>query len=166
VYAAILPATACRTQRSGEDQTRGSRLSYNCRAVQEERMERHNLGVIVVLGVAAAAALADNAVSYKSDIEPAFVKVCAECHGGDSPKKGLDLEPGKGYTQLTRNLSQEAPGVALVKPGDPAGSYLWLKLSHTAKEGRGMPRTLFGAKNLPQAQLDLVERWIKDGAQP
>ena len=29
-----------------------------------------------------------------------------------------------------------------------------------------MPRTMFGAKKLPQEQLDLIERWIREGAKP
>ncbi len=62
--------------------------------------------------------------------------------------------------------SQEEPTIARVKAGDPASSYLWMKLIHTTKEGRGMPRTLFSSKKLPQQELDVVERWIQGGAQP
>ena len=53
-----------------------------------------------------------------------------------------------------------------VRPDDPTASFLWLKLSHTATEGKGMPRTILGAKKLPQAQLDAVKNWIVQGAQP
>lgn len=104
--------------------------------------------------------------SYARDIEPIFVKACGDCHGADNPKKGLDLSVGRGYTDLLNRPSNEVGGLMLVAPGDAANSYLWHKLSHTAKEGKGMPRTLFASKKLPQAELDLVQRWIREGAKP
>ena len=74
----------------------------------------------------------------------------------------------KKYITYTRD-TPEANGdycLVLLKAGDPAASYLWQKLTHTASEGKGMPRTMFGAKKLPQEQLDVVERWIREGAKP
>jgi mono/diheme cytochrome c family protein len=35
---------------------------------------------------------ADNAVDFKRDIEPIFVKRCSECHGPDKHKGGLRLD--------------------------------------------------------------------------
>jgi len=119
------------------------------------------LAAVVVLAVRA-----DTPLSYAKDVEPMFIKDCSDCHGGDSPKKGLDLSKDKGFANLLQHKSQEEPLMQLVKAGDPAASYLWLKVSHTATEGRGMPRTIFGAKKLPQAQLDTVRDWIIQGANP
>ena len=129
------------------------------------RKDRFAVVTFCCLGMALAAR-AQAPPSYAKDIEPIFVKACANCHGGDSPKKGLDLSRGKGYADLTQHQSQESPLMALVKPGDPAGSYLWLKVSHTTSNGRGMPRTLFAAKKLPQAELDAIRDWIVQGAKP
>ena len=125
--------------------------------------------IAIALAVASVAALAVRAgtpPSYAKDVEPIFIKHCADCHGGDSPKKGLDLSQDKGYATVLQRKSQEEPLMQLVKAGDPAASYLWLKVSHTATEGRGMPRTIFGAKKLPQPQLDTVKEWIIQGANP
>ncbi len=122
--------------------------------------------VVGLATVAVMAARAETPLSYARDVEPLFVKHCAECHGGDSPKKGLDLTKDKGYANLVQHKSQEEPLMQLVKAGEPAASYLWLKVSHTATEGRGMPRTLFGAKKLPKAQLDTIHEWIVQGANP
>ncbi len=125
------------------------------------------VAVAVVLGTLLALAVTGQSpVSYAKDVEPIFVKACGECHGGDNPKKGLDLSKGKGYQGIVGVKSQEIPAMALVKPGEPAASYLWLKLTHTATEGRGMPRTLFSSKKLPQSQLDIVQNWIIQGANP
>ena len=124
------------------------------------------LVVLLVAGVLAMAARAQAPLSYAKDVEPIIVKACGECHGGDSPKKGLDLSKGKGFERLAGVKSQEVPDMVLVKAGDPASSYLWLKVTHTATQGKGMPRTLFGAKKLPQARLDVIHNWIIQGANP
>ncbi len=129
------------------------------------RTEMAALALLLAV-VATAAVRADAPLSYAKDIEPVFLKECADCHGGASPKKGLDLSQGKGYVNLLQHKSQEEPLIQFVKAGDPAGSYLWLKLSHATKEGRGMPRTIFGAKTLPKADLDVVRNWIVQGANP
>ncbi|MGE5235477.1 MAG: hypothetical protein ACM3O7_03895 [Acidobacteriota bacterium] len=131
---------------------------------------RLNVALTLIPLFAGAVALATEpaapATSYARDIEPVFLKACGDCHGTDKPKKGLVLSAGRGFGDLVGKPSTEVPTMELVKPGEPDASYLWHKLTHTAKEGKGMPRTLFGSKRLPQADLDLVEQWIKDGAQP
>ena len=130
---------------------------------------RNVVGIAAALAAAGAWALAASAqapLSYANDVEPILVKECANCHGGNSPKKGLDLSLGKGYAELVGRKSQESPALDLVNPGDPAASYLWLKVSHTALKGRGMPRTMFGSKKLPQAELDTIREWIAQGAKP
>ncbi|HVN30805.1 MAG TPA: hypothetical protein VMT45_02360 [Thermoanaerobaculaceae bacterium] len=124
------------------------------------------LAVLLVAGVLAVAARAQAPLSYAGDVEPIIVKACAECHGGDNPKKGLDLSKGKGYERLVAVKSQEVPEMVLVKAGDPAGSFLWLKVTHTATQGKGMPRTLFGSKKLPESELDVIRNWIIQGANP
>jgi hypothetical protein len=124
------------------------------------------LVVLLVAGVLAMAARAQAPLSYAKDVEPIIVKACGECHGGDSPKKGLDLSQGKGFERLVGVKSQEVPEMLLAKAGDPAGSYLWLKVTHTATQGKGMPRTLFGSKKLPQADLEFIQNWIIQGANP
>jgi hypothetical protein len=124
------------------------------------------LALLVAAGTLALAAQAQAPLSYGTDVEPIILKECANCHGGDNPKKGLDLTIGKGYGGLVGVKSKEVPDMLLVKPGDPAGSYLWLKVTHTATEGRGMPRTLFGSKKLPQSMLDVIQQWIIQGAKP
>jgi hypothetical protein len=76
------------------------------------------------------------------------------------------LEQGRGYSQLVDRSSIQVPSVRIVEPGDPAASYLWRKLAHDAEKGEGMPRTLFGAKKLPEAELEFIRRWIEEGAKP
>ena len=124
------------------------------------------LGLVVGFGAVVAMAAAEGPLSYARDVEPLIVSECGDCHGGDNPKKGLDLSKGVGYRNIVGVKSQEVPTMDIVKAGDAAGSYLWLKVTHTATEGKGMPRTLFSSKKLPQDKLDLIQKWIADGAQP
>jgi hypothetical protein len=123
-------------------------------------------GLALGFGVVVAWAAEEGPLSYARDVEPLVVKACGDCHGGDKPKKGLDLSKGTGYGHIVGVKSQEVPTMDLVKASDPAGSYLWLKVTHTATEGKGMPRTLFSAKKLSQDKLDLIQKWIAGGAQP
>jgi hypothetical protein len=108
----------------------------------------------------------DESVSYSAHLEPLVIAHCLGCHESEEPKAKLVLGPGKGYGQLVGPRSVQVPEMALVEPGDPDASYLWLKLQHRAPEGKGMPRTLTGTKKLRPAELELYRRWIEDGAKP
>ena len=105
-------------------------------------------------------------VSYSTHLEPLVIARCLGCHEVDEPEAELVLERGRGYQALVGPSSVQAPSVALVEPGEPENSYLWLKLQHTAPHGKGMPRTLTGSKKLRDDELELYRRWIEDGAQP
>jgi hypothetical protein len=103
---------------------------------------------------------------YAADVEPVVVKRCASCHRTGDRRGQLLLERGSGYAQLVGRSSTQVPALPLVTPGDPARSYLWRKLEHTAAEGEGMPRTPFGARKLPARELELIRRWVATGAAP
>ena len=105
-------------------------------------------------------------VSYSVHLEPLVIAHCLGCHESEEPKAKLILEAGVGYDRLVGRRSVQVPKMALVEPGYPDASYLWLKLQHRAAEGKGMPRTLTGTKKLHPAELELYRRWIEDGAKP
>lgn len=109
---------------------------------------------------------AGETVSYERHLEPLVVAHCLGCHEAEEPKAKLVLEEGTGYGQLVGRQSIQVPEMALVAPGDVENSYVWLKLQHTAPEGKGMPRTPTGVKKLRAAELELYRRWIEDGAKP
>lgn len=118
-----------------------------------------------VLAVAALALVAEPpAPSYSKDVQPIFDKACVECHGAKKAKAKLNLDAAVALKSLVDVPSEQVPGTVRVKPGDPEQSYLWLKLDHRSKEGDGMPKGMFGAKKLPQAELDLIKAWIAGGA--
>ena len=94
-------------------------------------------------------------VSYAAHLEPLVAAHCLGCHESEEAKAKLVLDPGLGYEHLVGPRSVQAPEMALVEPGDPEGSYLWLKLQHVTDKGKGMPRTLTGSKKLRPAELEL-----------
>ncbi len=121
--------------------------------------------VLLACGVRAAGTTSSEP-SYAADIEPIFAKRCGDCHSAKEAKAHLILDPGRGYEDLVGKAAFQVPGMKLVKPGDPESSYLWKKLDHTAREGKGMPRTLFGSKKLPSDEMELIRNWIATGARP
>ena len=105
-------------------------------------------------------------VSYSAHLEPLVIAHCLSCHESDEAKAKLVLDPGVGYAGLVGPPSVQEPEMALVAPGDPERSYLWLKLQHLTEEGKGMPRTVAGSKKLRESELELYRRWIEGGAKP
>ncbi len=120
--------------------------------------------IVALVGVGLLAA--DEPLSYATHVRPLFEKECGDCHGPKRPKKGLDLLGAGAVAAMVDRPSQNEPQVMLVKAGDAQASYLWRKLAHTHSEGKGMPRGLFTATRLPQEQIDVVARWIEQGARP
>ncbi len=98
------------------------------------------------------------AVSYSRDIAPLLRKHCGACHGerrsvprGDfSVATYEDLMQGGGLTQT-------------IVPGNPDRSLL----VHFVEGRRGeMFRMPLNARRLTRAQIDLIRRWIAEGAKP
>src|SRR5262245_20291392 len=85
---------------------------------------------------------ATTTVAFKDHVQPVFNRSCAlvSCHipgalGGD-----LDLTPGHSYKQIVNHPSFEQPARKRVKPGDPEGSYLVMKMEGaTGISGAPMP---------------------------
>jgi mono/diheme cytochrome c family protein len=89
-----------------------------------------------------------------------FTPRCSGCHdpGGDFP----NLKAGSSFAALVNVASEQKPSLMLVKPGDPANSYLIQKLEH-ASGIVGMPMPP-GGSLLDQATIDQIKSWITAGA--
>ena len=121
---------------------------------------------VVLLPVVLWAAAPEGALSYTGDLEELVVNRCGDCHSTKEPKGKLVLIKGHGFENLVGKASVQVPEAQLVVAGDLEGSYLWHKLMGETEIGKGMPRTMFGSKQLPEKELDLFRRWIEDGAKP
>jgi WD40 repeat protein len=94
----------------------------------------------------------DASVSYFKDIRPILQRSCQGCHQPATKSGDLILTTYEGF------MAGGAKGKVIV-PGDadrsPVMGYL---------KGDIKPQMPFGSTPLPDAQLDLFRRWIKEGA--
>ena len=94
-------------------------------------------------------------VDFATQVKPILNKECIICHGGVK-KQG-------NFSVLFREeaLGQLKSGAYGIVPGHPESSEMILRLTSTDPEER-MP---YEHDALPQEQIDLLTRWIKEGAQ-
>jgi hypothetical protein len=107
-------------------------------------------------------ALAPTLASIQANV---FSVNCAipGCHGGGTVQFGLRLDPGFSAASLINVASPRDATLIRVVPGNPDASFLIQKLEGTQTLGERMPQ--FGPY-LPQATIDVIRRWIADGAPP
>ncbi|MEI6592522.1 MAG: hypothetical protein WCL47_04730 [Holophagaceae bacterium] len=112
--------------------------------------------------------------SFAADLLPALQSSCGSaatsCHGGSAPT-GHVIYSGTAaeiHARLVNGVPASAPagqGWLLVKPGDPAHSWLLEKVTKDQPGGSGygtrMPQA---APNLCQATVDTLTAWINAGA--
>ena len=113
------------------------------------------VGMLIAPGVIRAAdkpAAAAKKTTYEEHVLPVLRDSCVGCHGPDKKRGGLAVHT---FTELMQGGSSGA----VVKPGDPDGSRLLLLMAHKAEPA--MPPK---APKLEQAKLDVVQRWIAEGA--
>lgn len=91
-------------------------------------------------------------VSFSRDIAPILIQRCVACHGAERPKGGFALHT---FDALLKGVNGEKAIVA----GDAGASLLVdvLQPDHT-------PRMPFKEDALPSAQIELIARWVKEGA--
>ena len=113
-----------------------------------------------VLFLGAASAFAQDAASgaakieFARDIQPILASHCYDCHGTQKSKGGLRL------TSLEHALKGGESGAAALIPGNSAQSPLILRVT-TSDENDVMPQK---GDRLSPAQVDLLRRWIDQGA--
>jgi hypothetical protein len=131
----------------------------------------------LVGAVAVASCGGDDDPPPTADFEPnlasiqaaVFTPTCAtaSCHSTAQMESGLDLSAGNSHASLIDVLpaTEEAKreGLVRVKPGDPSKSFLLEKLRGglPAEKGRRMP---YDGPYLNEAEIDVIEQWIAEGA--
>lgn len=101
---------------------------------------------------------------YAAAVLPVLKAACAAaaCHGGSAPQEGLNLSERTSYTSIVGKPSREEPRLLLVTPGDPANSYLLLKVQGAPGiVGARMPLT---GRLLSPDQIEAIRDWIAAGA--
>lgn len=98
--------------------------------------------------------LSSDNVDFNTEVKPLLNKKCISCHGGVKQKGGFSL--------LFREeaLAIGESGRAGIVPGDPDQSELIRRLTLTDEDER-MP---YHEQPLPDEEIDLLRRWVKEGA--
>jgi hypothetical protein len=97
---------------------------------------------------------ASDPVDYNTEVKPLLNKKCISCHGGVKKKGGFSL--------LFRQeaLDNTESGKPAIIPGNPDASEMIRRLSLKDPDER-MP---YHEKPLDEAEIDLLRRWIREGA--
>jgi len=105
----------------------------------------------------ASAADTPDKISFNRDIRPILSNHCYACHGPDAQQRQADF-------RVDRKLDaySDRGGYHPLVPGDPANSALYGRIA-TDDPDEIMPPTDFG-KPLSGEQIDLIRRWIQQGA--
>jgi len=93
-----------------------------------------------------------------------FTPTCAKsgCHLSPA-QQNQDLSAGMAYSNIVGVRSMEVPALFRVEPGDPNHSYIVMKVQGSSGiVGVQMPAD--GPPYLSQAEMDVLRRWILDGA--
>ena len=94
-------------------------------------------------------------VSFNDDIRPIFNEKCVGCHGGVKQAGGF------GLVFRENALRETESGAHAIVPGKPGRSEIIRRVRHEDPELR-MP---FEAEPLAEAEIQLLERWIEQGAE-
>jgi hypothetical protein len=93
-------------------------------------------------------------VSFIKDIAPILKENCMGCHGAKNPKSKFSMST---YASFRKGGTKDDP----IFPGSPEDSWLMLVLTDTGR--MRMPPKDSGDP-LGKEQIDLILRWIKEGA--
>jgi mono/diheme cytochrome c family protein len=91
-------------------------------------------------------------VSFTKDVAPILVQRCVACHGASKPKGGFNISTFDG---LSKGIANEP----VVVGGKPDESKLVECLQPDAS-----PRMPYKEDALPKDQIDLITRWVLEGA--
>src|SRR5262245_51939656 len=123
-----------------------------CRCARKV-IRRVGLGTACLLILVAHSRAADR-VEYNRTVRPILAENCFACHGPDSAARKADLRLDK------RDDALKADAIV---PGDLEASEMIRRiLSDDPKEVMPPPMT---KKTLTKAQKDLLQRWVKEGAE-
>lgn len=96
-------------------------------------------------------------VSFAQDIRPLLSDNCFFCHGPDENKREADFR-----LDTSQGAFADLGGYHAIVPGKPEASVILERLTHSDPDERMPPPD--SGKSLTTAQVDLVRRWIAEGA--
>ncbi|MFM7815938.1 MAG: DUF1549 domain-containing protein, partial [Verrucomicrobiota bacterium] len=117
------------------------------------------LALCSVLGALRALSSTQDRVDFNRDVRPLLADYCYQCHGPDQAKRkgGLRLDQSEGARARLDS------GHHAIVPGKPTDSRLLAVVTSTDADEQ-MPPAKTG-KRLNPAQVELLTRWIREGAE-
>lgn len=122
---------------------------------RQRRSRRDGCSWLVAGALVVATAAAAEPVDFSREIQPILAKRCLSCHGPDTQEAGLRLDDRPSAT-----AKLDSGGRAIV-PAAPLESGLRERITSTDPDVRMPPE----GPRLTAAQVDLVSRWIEEGAE-
>ncbi|QDV24187.1 PSD1 and planctomycete cytochrome C domain-containing protein [Aureliella helgolandensis] len=110
--------------------------------------------VLLIASLLTSRYVAAQGVDFQNDIAPILEERCWYCHGEDEQESGLRLDIR--HVMLKGGDS----GLASIVPDKPEKSYLLELIRHDDEDERMPP----DEDRLPDNEIDLLTRWIKEGA--
>ena len=122
------------------------------------------MGITAVLSFAMLVGVANgqsDEVNFNRDIRPLLSNRCFQCHGPNEKdrKAGLRLDQAGGAEGAYRTRK----GKTAIKPNSLENSQLWYRITTGDLDDR-MPPAAFHKKALDPAEVELIKRWILQGA--
>ena len=103
------------------------------------------------------AACGQKEISFKADVQPILKQYCVECHapgGQGQEKSGLVVDSYESLMKGTRFG-------AIVKPGDTLTSAMIMLVEGRADPSIKMPH---GKESMPKGKIDVLKKWVEQGA--
>lgn len=100
----------------------------------------------------------DPAVSYAKDIQPILDQYCSSCHTAE----GAGVEASGFRTDSYAAVMTGTRFGPMIEPGDPLSSSLYRLVS--GREIDPSIRMPHGDAKMPDAEVQLIEDWIRQGA--
>lgn len=118
-------------------------------------MIRNLVVTLVMLGVGAESAVAEVKVDFAKQVLPILQESCGKCHGEKKASAKLRL-----HTAAALKEKWDADK-GLITSGKPDQSELYKRITLPKDDKKRMPK---GGEPLAKDKIDLIGRWIKEGA--
>src|SRR4051812_26122905 len=110
---------------------------------------------LVLFEVGAASAAADDKVDFAKQIQPILTQSCGKCHGEKKAAAKLRLDSAASIKEKWDSQKD------LLVAGEPDKSELYKRITLPTADKKRMPK---GGDPLAQDKIDLIAKWIKEGA--
>ncbi|MCD9029145.1 hypothetical protein LDO26_13145 [Luteimonas sp. BDR2-5] len=135
----------------------------SCRRPFRDAIAANALLVAVTLLVPTGTAMAnaDCQGRFQTTVQPIMNTNCVACHQDAAPADGLSLQRTAAPASL---IGKESRGssLPLVTPGNPARSYLYLKILGTHLEAGGTGARMPVGRALAEADIKRISEWISE----